>query len=38
VCVKREREGSLETTHDIAHPLLVVASTSIASSTTSNKR
>ncbi len=38
MCVKRERERSLETTHDIAHPILVVATTSIASSTTSNKR
>lgn len=36
MCVKKER--SLETTHDIAHPILVVATTSIASSTTSNKR
>lgn len=34
MCVKREREGerSLETTHDIAHPILVVATTSLASS------
>ncbi len=39
MCVKRrERERSLETTHDIAHPILVVATTSIASSTTSNNR
>ena len=36
MCVKkrrRERERSLETTHDIAHPILVVATTSLASST-----
>jgi hypothetical protein len=32
----KKREESLETTHDIAHPILVVAITSIASSTTSN--
>lgn len=31
---EKKKERSLETTHDIAHPILVVATTSLASSTT----